>query len=545
VVTRQVEPLSLLRCRHVDELATVFLILRTAAEEDEVRQLLPSLEIVVGAHATDTVAQGASNAASAARKQDLASETIPGAQALNIIRKDDRTFVIWKLALHLPQPRSLQRPAVYLTANVMLKSGPATVPRESEKDYLKPFESLPENVLAPLNFAPEFRDKHIYLSADRVTKVTPPAVPKEDGLKPVRGASKRAFPVVPAIFTGINCTVVPEGTIASIYIQISAAIAGKFTIKNVKVTIPDVNPYEALGDVQTNLDKSAVQAINPLSWPRELQAGDEIVLLYKVNGRHSNAHQPSPLKGPTTIDVSVSASGVLETGSRIELDTSWKAQVERSQETQTPAYQWSRPTSAASSHKSLSSKLSQHGPSSKGGFTNPTSTDEGGVTFLISAPPTTSQHASFKLKVQCTNKSNLSRHFGLSIVLPKLLPNWQASRPASKPGTASTDVVAEVLSAPRLEPQKSRSVELGSGDVKLGPVEGGATDEAWIKLRATATGVLDLGILRITDLVSQSTVEVHELPDVIALEAIKEHEGDAGWSDRVGREATTVITARS
>ena len=59
--------------------------MRTSQSRDEVAAILPSLELVLAAHATDAVPQGSGNAASASGKHDLTSRIIPGPESTRML----------------------------------------------------------------------------------------------------------------------------------------------------------------------------------------------------------------------------------------------------------------------------------------------------------------------------------------------------------------------------------------------------------------------------------------------------------------------------
>jgi len=494
----------------------VFVILRTTCEEVDVRDLLTSLEVILAAHATDTAPQGTGHAASVLGKQELATRSSPAVEATHIIRKGEQTFVIWKLALHLLRPRErLQKPAIYLTGNLTLNNEAADVPKSPQAEYLKPYEPLPENVLAPLNFAPEFRDKNIHLAANRITKVAPSAGRKQDGIKPVRGASRRAFPALPALFTRISYSTLPHGLIASLHIETAEAVAGTFSVEEVTVTIPDSNPFDLPEGVKADVDEAAVQELSPQSWPKNHQPGDEVVLLYKLNERQATAERPVPLSGLVTLNIEILATVTLDRGSKIGIETRWETQADISQKAPLDTHYWSRPVGTPLPKLTRDSKQSSVRPASKEGATETSPPSDSGITFFISAPPTVHQHENFLMKVQCINKSHRPRRFGLSVISPEPL----LSRQYLDRRTHNKDLVTDMFSPPPPRPQKTRSIEvIGRGSTTLGPVETGASDEASVALRALTTGVLDLSVLRVTDLDDHQTVDVRELPDVVALD---------------------------
>lgn len=498
------------------------LVLRCPASEAEVRKLLPSLEIVLAAHASDAAPQGGSSAASASGKHDLNAITIPAAHQADLVSLGEQTYVVWKPTLHLTRPRArLQRPAVYFTANLSISVQSLTALCKPEKDYLTPFEPLSANVLEPLNFDPVSRGKDIYLSEDRITKVAPKVVSrKDDAVKPVRGASKRAFPTMPALFTRIRYSAVPGGVIASVHVETSQVIAGTFDVHDINLDVlapdaedaVDLSPEDMRGpEDETEPDNEnvtkkvndAVQSLTTMAWPLQMRAGDETVLLYML--------KPKPGSEATsdqwTISVALRASATLDQGSQILLDISWQSQASLTQTVHEPTYKWSRPLTTS----------------------DPTSTDsaqrltgaDSGVTFYFSGPPTAHQNGDVQLKVKCINKSSRPRNFAV-------MPLRQKNPEAAKQQRASVEdgnLIAGIFNAPLPERQKVPDVLCDTPETRIGPLPSGAVFETELNYRVLALGVLDLGTIRIVDLDTEQTVNVKELPDIIALEATTDDSG--------------------
>ena len=470
------------------------MILRSPEKEEDVRALLTNLEIVVAAHATDAVPQGNGNAASASGKHDLTSETIAAVDIAHAVSIADHMYVVWKTTLHLSRPRvRLQRPAIYFTANLTPRPEAVSASRHHEgKDYLKPFEPLPRNVLEPLNFDPSMRGSKIYLSEDRITKVAPASAARtHDDIKPLRGASKRAFPIVPAMFTKIRYNALPNAVVASLHLETSNVIVG--TVK--------------VNDVRLKVDDAQVENLCEVDWPKETHAGDETVLLYRLTLATESA-----AAGPSILSVEIDAAAVLDQGSQSELGIRWQAQVDLAQTSAKPIYKWSRPLSAPMLQPSQASS-------------RPTSTDasqayspsESGITFNFKAAPIAIRNQDFRLDVQCINRSSRARRFAL-VVLQPTKKSHTKSQEQSNP-SEDTDLIAHILNAPPLERHKAPDVLDLNPDVRIGPLPPGACYETHMEFRAVATGVLDLGVLRIVDLDTRQTIDVMELPEVIALEA--------------------------
>ena len=485
---------GLLIAKGVDEEAQLIVLLRTSNNKEDVRALLPSLEITLAAHATDAVPQGSGNAASASGKHDMKSKKISASEFAGVISTEDCTYVIWKAILHLSHPRArLQRPAVYFTAGLTISAEALSATRKGQGDYLQSFEPLPANVLEPLHFDPSLSGSGIYLTETSITKISPATARKQDEVKPVRGASKRAFPILPALFTRIRYSALPDSVVASLHLETSQVIAGDVLIKNVSLDLPSIQ----------------VEKLTSIECPKETHAGDEIVLLYRL---------PPPSGGiatdPAKISVQINASALLDQDSQTELNIRWQAPVDLSQTTIKPTYKWSRPLSASSQQQT--SRQSLQAPS------RPTSmeaaqkslTADTGITFNFTAAPTTTQYEEFKLCVQCINRSTRARRFALVVLQPK------RTRPKSQEtsNAEDTNLIANIFNAPLLEQPKAPDVLDLNPDVRIGPLPPGATYETQMKFRAVTTGVLDLGVIRIVDVDTRQTVDVRELPDVISFE---------------------------
>jgi hypothetical protein len=470
--------------------------LKTSANQDEVRELLQNLEIVLAAHATDAVPQETGNKASASGKHDLTSRTIPASENVDIVSVREHTYVLWKANLHLQRPRArLQRPAIYFTAHLTLNATSLSSFAQPQNGLLKSFEPLPANVLEPLRFDPALSESNIYLSENRITKVAPSATRLQEDVKPVRGASKRAFPIVPAMFTRIRYTALPDAVVASLHLETTQLINGTLEIKEVALDAPDAR----------------VESLCPLDSPKGSRAGDEMVLLYKLKA-FSEGARPAP----AAIFVKIEASVSMEHRSHTKLEIRWQAQVDLSQTWTKPTYKWSRPLSG--------SKQLQVRPSSEGTVRLPSidasqaaAGGDGGITFNFTAAPTLICDEDFKLDVQCINRSARSRRFALVVLQPKRTHGKQRK---SHENSEDTNLIAGIFRAPPLERQRAPEVLDLNPDVRIGPLPPGACFEAQMKFRALATGVLDIGVIRVVDLDTRQTVDVRELPDIISLEKL-------------------------
>lgn len=467
---------------------------------------MSDLELVVAAHATDAVPQGSGNAASASGKHDLSSDSISASDYVDIVALEDKTYVIWKPRLHLSRPRTrLQRPAIYFTAHLTIGNPRQKLPQVQRDPYLRSCEPLPANILEPFQFDPALRMSEVFLSEARITKVAPKAANLADVVRPIRGATKRAFPAVPALFTRIRYSTLPDAIIASLHLEISPVIAGIVRITKINLEIPSAE----------------LEDMTKVALPLGTRGGDETIFLFKILPAHGIR---LPLSGDLSqLSISIRADASSDQGSEIAFDIDWQAHVDLSHQWQKPTYRWSRPISTSSHHKSLSvQSLSKPSPDAgtRASSTEVSCSEGGGVTFNFTgpAPSTIVASSEFKINVHCNNRSTRPRRFGLMMIQPRksrLVPSSIAS------SSADTDMIAGVFRAPPLEKNKlSDTLDLNP-DVRIGPLPPGACFETHMKFKALKSGVLDLGTLRIVDLDTRQTVDVRELPDVIALAAIE------------------------
>lgn len=405
----------------------------------------------------------------------------------------EHTFVIWKPELDLPRPRArLQRPAVYFTVHLSLSSDILTSSKNDRLLYLDSLEPLPANVLEALQFTPSLTGTTVYLPENRLTKVAPTTTRGQDDVKPIRGASKRAFPIVPALFTRIRYSGLADSAVASLHLETSQVITGSLLIKEVKLSSPEAR----------------VESLNPQAWPMQSFAGDETVLLFKLVKSTLAAKDT-----PSSITVRINAT-VTQDESQTDITVNWQTTVDLSQPTPKPTYTWSRPLSASTIRPPA--RPSFQGDSKAGPLDMPqaSSPSDSGITFHIWTTSIIPLRLDFKIYVQCINRSDRTRRFAIVVLEPKKRSmQIQASSSTGK----HHDLVAKVFDSP-LQAQQPPDVLDLNPDVRIGPVAPGASYETELKFWAATTGVLDLGILRIVDLDTRQTVDVRDLPDVVVLD---------------------------
>ncbi|GAB1739036.1 hypothetical protein NU219Hw_g3800t1 [Hortaea werneckii] len=486
-----------------DEKATIQLLLKTPAGHDQVKSLLPDLKLALAAHATDAVPQGKGNNVSPSAKHDLTSVTLAGSKASDTLVVAEYTYIVWNLELHIPWPRTrLQRPAIYFTATLTLGSTASeSTPKDSGKAFLPPYEPLSANVLEPLNSDPSLQGREIFLPEDRITKVAPKPPKKDESLRPIRGATKRAFPVMPALFTRISYAAVPDGIVATLTIETSHIVAGKFHLDEVGV-------IARLNNSGVETDKIIPETLTSLEWPVMMHPDEELSLLYRiapVDGRELSAKA-------IFLTVNLYATLELENGSRVNLDMVWHPEKHLLSTAQEPHYKWSPPShqSTPSTQNTMDPSTAERTPAKS----SPSMASEHGLTFFFTAPSTVKQHRDMQIKVQCTNNSRTSRN--LAVIHDQSNRQQRlcfSDDPKSHAGVRSLHGDPVPNSKPR------SNVFCNSPDVRTGPLAAGATFEAEMEFFVKDLGLLDFGSIRILDLDTKQTVDVRELPDITSVEA--------------------------
>lgn len=482
----------------IDEKTSFQIVLRTSVSEDAVRRLLPSLELTISAHATNAVPEGPGNSAAASGKHDIASTKAPASEDVDLITVKEHTYAIWKPTLHLVRPRvRLQRPAVYFTANLGIASSHTTAAPAPQKQYLPSFEPLPANVLESLHHDPSLgaSARQIHVSETRVTKVSPSAAQLEQIPRPLRGASKRAFPAVPAFFMRIGQSSIPDAIIASLHVEVSPLVAGEVKLDDVRVEMPG----------------TIVHGLNEAIWPQRSKANDEVVLLYRME---KSTAAPTTPNASDLAAITIEATAHMDADCFVQIETQWHAQIDMSQIQKPTPHKWARPLSTgnAAHRRNLSqtsSRPSMHEVAHK----------EGEIIFTFTAPPTTKQDSIVVVQIQCLNKSNRSRRFALVTAQRRGSTASGKPRFAKRAASNDTAIIAATRDTKNHETaEQQHGVLTLTPDIRIGPLTAGACFETSLKYRVMSTGVLDFGTIKLIDLESRQTLDIAELPDVVSLE---------------------------
>ena len=119
----------------------------------------------------------------------------------------------------------------------------------------------------------------------------------------------------------------------------------------------------------------------------------------------------------------------------------------------------------------------------------------------------------FILHIHCANSSGRTLRFALVRLHSKKSHTSRHSRGSS---IENADLIDSIFHPPKSEHPRPPDVLDLNPDVRIGPLSTGAVFETQMEFRAVGKGCLDLGVIRIVDLETRQTVDVRELPDIVA-----------------------------
>ncbi|OQO12099.1 hypothetical protein B0A48_02738 [Cryoendolithus antarcticus] len=478
---------------YFDERSKLQIVLKTALPQIVLEALLPFLELTIAAHATTADPAAASNPAISSAKHDVASTKHNASDSnVQVLTIGDSTYAVWKQPLHLAQPGSkVRRPAVYFTANLSPLADALAEASIVEKDYLPSFQPLPANVLEPLRFDASYGDagREIYLSETRVAKVSPTAPRLEPLMRPLRGATKRAFPISSALYTRFGYSPVPQGGVVSVHVEAAKLISGDVQVHDVEMMVPGYD----------------VGLLNSVDWPQQIKGGDEVVLLFHV--LHTSMTIGSKEDKPPSLKLDAIMN--IEDGTSVQLYMNRMADIKLPAATADKVYCWTNTKLSSDPVLSSGNRVGRPGMDIEG---------KNEVIFNFTGPAEVKLNADFVVHVQCVNKSDRARKLALRPTPAKETAQGNAQFPARGSSKAGSDT--RTMSTGAISPRTASEphVLVVTPDIPTETLAPGACCEVDLQYRAVRAGSLQLGMVRIVDLQSEQRIVVSDLPDVVAID---------------------------
>ncbi|KAL9079993.1 MAG: hypothetical protein Q9157_001190 [Trypethelium eluteriae] len=418
-----------------DEHIPVYLVLRAPVTgEDILKSYLSRLAINLQAHAVDIAPQppskdppsnpNTSTARSLAQPKDLLySEDIAQSQhpfiAVRAVSDEEdaeevdtqQVYVIWRKTIYLGRPKiRMQKPAIYFAATASLKHFEQKSSIDGADEYLESNVASPMNLLEPFNYDPAFAGKGLYLSASRVTKVSPAKPTTHEFSPPLRTSNRKMFQAAPAILLKVHYTRMPPGSkfpvLASLSLEVTAFASSDVRIEEIHTQLSN-GTCETFGI--DNLQLPVTQSPgNETTWVRRL-ASTNI-----PEGRDSaNIH---------LFEIKVLGKVLLSDDCSAAIEVIWRSNVDLGPLPPAPGTRNSQSLSRGrgASISSATSAQALRRPSSVdgGGDQSPPSTNDFGITVTFSGPAEVHVGEILRWDVLLLNRSPHRRSLAI-IALPK------------------------------------------------------------------------------------------------------------------------------
>jgi hypothetical protein len=516
--------------RRPDELISVYVVFRTPLLDDATLQsYLARLVLNLEANAFSTAPPPEGEPKAGPTKEHIFSTTIKDTDVPIIVRHghgdESHTFIFWKVEAFIARPQGrFHKPALYFQPTASFK--PASTPKKAdpEDEYLPSGVPTPLNLLQAFENDPALSGVHPRLSAMRINKIAPSAAPViREMIRPIRSGQRPLFRILPALiwrvrYARVHASMNDLSLMASLDLEVASYATYDVVIRSVQLTLHGghVMPFP------NSLDPETIY-----------KPGDQLTYIYKIKPDIGPDGTPALGNKGHILTMKVSASAIMSEECHPNIAIEWPTSVDfTSAPDQTPsllkaAHRLSHPSAKSANPDALPPHDTQEGA------TDDAPNTAINITLTISGPPKVTVGKIFTWDVFIVNRSDKVRKLAV-LVLPKrkhALAN-QASHPSASSHTAK-ESTQELLAAAVVDEnivyakQKSARTETAeliclTTDIRLGQLAPGSCSTADLKFLPLSKGVLGVDCVRVVDLATNETVDVRELPCVIAEEEEEE-----------------------
>jgi hypothetical protein len=516
----------------LDELLSVHVVFRTPLLDDAtLRSYLARLVLNIEAFAFSTAPPPEGEPKTGPTKELIYSSTIKDTDQPTILRhgeeEDAYTYIIWKVEVFISRPQGrFHKPAVYFQPTASFK--PASTPKKTDPqdEYLPSRMPTALNLLQAFESDPALAGVHPRLSAMRINKIAPSAAPVvREMVRPIRSGQRLLFRVLPALiwrirYAKVQTSLSDLSLMASLDLEIASYATYDVRIKMVDLTLHG-------GDVKlfANMENSDL-AHKP---------GDQLTYLYKIKPDIAPDGTPALGSKGHFLTMTVSAEVLMSETCHPNIAIEWKTPVDfTAAAEQTPsmiktAHRLSTPATQASKATNPDA-LPAHDTQSQA--SDEAANNAINITLTISGPSKVTVGEIFTWDVFIVNRSDKVRKLAV-LVIPKRKRDFEKQH-VSRPSTSSVDgqhkagkkellataVVDENIVYAKQKSARTETAELIclTTDIRLGQLAPGSCYTADLKFLPLSVGVLGVESVRVIDLVTNETVDVRELPSVVATE---------------------------
>ncbi|KAL8748482.1 MAG: hypothetical protein Q9184_007270 [Pyrenodesmia sp. 2 TL-2023] len=521
-----------------DEQLDVFVLLRTTSGLAEWKKHLPYLQITVEAQAYGSSQRAPDNLTVESQsvqpqgKDVIWSGTVDTSREAVVIGDERGNALVWVVSCFLSRPRMrMQHLMIWFKASGILRHPPS-----SSGDSVDPFlpSGVPAsiNALEPLSGDPGLRGIRPQLTALRLDRIN---INNSSAAREtvIRTKPQKPFPALPAIsarvrysksgaYTGRHCI------IASLDIETAPFQEDKIELTDVNMLLSDGTAEDICRSHGINL-------------PITCRPRDNIVFLFRLLPDYDHTSTSKANSNSRTLDVSIDARVLISGECRPNIQMRWKTLVNFSTVLNpkygTPAQTMQR--SRRSSSLSVPTDTENRGP--EDGDEYSVSTQRGssfstfGLTLTLTAPKDVYVGQPFTWDVFLVNNSSKPRRLAILVIpkrkfvdhknnISKTSMSSTVTGQGAKPGRIG--IADAVMDENRLYTMQQglAKEEVGiislSTEVHVGTLNPGFCHNTELKFLPLAKGVLHIEAVRVVDLVENKSVDIHDLPEIVAEERV-------------------------
>jgi hypothetical protein len=528
----------------LDELLSVFVVFRTPLlEDDTLKSYLARLVVNLEVFAFSTAPPPETEPKAGPTKELIYSCSIQDTDQPIIVRhgeEDDAyTFVVWTVEVKIARPQGrFHKPAVYFQPTASFKPASTPIRAFPEDEYLPSGIPTALNLLQAFDNDPALAGVHPRLSAMRINKMAPSANPvNKEMVRPIRTGQRPLFRMLPALTWRVR------------YARIQTSLSDLSLLTALDLDVTTYHNYPVLiKSVTLTLHGGTVAPFaNPQDPSTIYKPGDQLTFLYKIRPDIAPDGTLSLGGKGHYLTMHVSASVLFSPSCSPSIAIEWKTPVDFVSASEQPphmlkaAHRLSHPTTQAAKAPNPDA-LPAHDTQGEDAAPNAIN-----ITLTISGPDTVTVGKEFTWNVFISNRSSKPRNLAVLAVPKRTHRSSRSSSHPPRPSTSSS--AAKSKSGPKdlLAPavldenivyatQKSGRTETAdliclTTDIRLGQLSPGSCYTADLRFVALVEGVLGVEAVRVVDLGTGESVDVREVPRVIAVkgeEEGKEEEGEQG-----------------
>ncbi|GAM41414.1 hypothetical protein TCE0_042f14516 [Talaromyces pinophilus] len=503
-----------------DETVTVRIVLRLSnCSENALKAHLPRLELGVNAlvfNPTPPVPEDPAPAKDVVFAGNVNNKEDP-LVVVNVFEGDEgsgnHVYVIWKVDAFLHRPRiRIQHPCIAFSAAASLNAADTSDQSFHTDEYLPRSVPASANVLQALSSDPALKSTTPYLPASRLLRVIP-AAQKEAPVYNLWQQSQHPIRIVPAASARIRCSKMNTFssrpiTIASLDLEVTPFLSCDVVFDKAEIILSD-------GQVEN------ISGVPELQPPITLRPRDDVTLIYKLVPEYGPEAYFSTTALVSTLDISLGGVIKLTEECQPRIFMQWRTNVDFSIPLN-PTFGGPSQVMQRNNRPASLSMASGHNAAP--------STGTGGVTISFSGPVNVEIGKPFQWDVFIVNRSRAPRKFTMMAIPRRKRVDFRrhVARPSSssisgkknkKDEELAEAVTDESIIHAMQKNAAGQDAELVclSTDLRLGPLLPGTCHSTEIILLPLATGALHLEAVRLVDMNTNETIDIRDLPDIVAV----------------------------